>query len=141
LTGAAEAAVDVSPGFGERVGEGFLARALPDHVGEEGAEGLPRVVHRGQCGGAVGDALQPSLEHRLEQRFLGREVPEQGADPHPGGAGHLLGRRRGAFVGEHPLGRLEQLLAVAGSVSAQRRASPLLNGVETPYSFRSEHSE
>ena len=61
------------------------------------------------------------LAHELgQQRLFGREVPVDGAHADARAARHVVDLRIGAALGEHRAGALEDPLAIAAGVGAQR---------------------
>ena len=87
---------------------------------EERAERLPGIVLQ-QGGLRVADEhLVLGLEHGLDERFLGGEVPAHSADAHAGPPGDLLHLGPQAALGEDLRRRLEHPLPVAARSRAHR---------------------
>jgi hypothetical protein len=90
------------------------------HLLQVEGEAFPWVVH-GQGLLACRDPVLELLgEQRLDEVEAGGEVPVQGADGHPGHAGHGLKRRLKAVLGEDRAGRRDDRVPVALRVPAQR---------------------
>ena len=109
----------------QRLGHAALGRHVVDEAVHPGAQ---RRVRR-QVGAAVGDGVAEPGElvavRRLDQRLAGGEVPVERADADAGVLGDRVERDVGAVLGERAHGDLEQPVAVALGVGAQR---PALDG-------------
>jgi hypothetical protein len=120
---AAPVAALVAAGLEQRLGDGDLGRRVGHQMAEEAEEGLARVGRAEQRVGLLAEPVEAPDEHGLEQRRLGREVAEDGADADPGQAGHLLGRGGLAALAEDLLGGVQDAAAVGAGVDALRPAA------------------
>jgi hypothetical protein len=128
------AALRIAARLQERPSDGELGRGIGDRVGEEVAQAA------GSAGrvGPVAQPAEPPCKNGLQQRRLGREMPEHRADPHAGQTRDLLGRGSLAARAEHLVGDSQDQLPVGGGVATARAAIDI--GVGTPYLLRSHHS-
>ena len=87
---------------------------------EQAGEALPRVglVHRGACG--LRHLLDALLEQRVDQQLLVGEAAVDRPDADAGLARDVVVRAAQPALGEHDARRLEDALAVALGVAAQR---------------------
>jgi hypothetical protein len=89
-------------------------------AGEEYEQRRRGIPVRGQLIRLGGKRCHQLLHDGRQQRLLGREVPEHGADRHPGPPGHFLGRGRGPLLGEDLGGGGENQLPVASRVGSHQ---------------------
>ena len=87
---------------------------------EEADEGLPRIGVVGRGAGDVGDLLDARLEQRVDELLLVGEAAVDGAHPHAGLARDVVVRAAQPAIGEDHARRVQDALAVALRVAAER---------------------
>jgi hypothetical protein len=115
--------VVVAAGVEQGLGDGDLGRRVGDQVAEEAEERPTRVGRAEQRVRLLAEPVEAPDENGLEQRRLGREVAEDGADADPGPASYLFGRGGLAALAEDLLGRVEDAAAVGAGVDPLRPAA------------------
>ena len=123
VTVAAGVVVTVADRLEQGLGDGDLGRRVGDQVAEEAEERPARVGRAEQRIRLLAEPVEAPDENGLEQRRLGREVAEDGADADSGPAGYLFGRGGLAALAEDLLGRVEDAAAVGAGVNALRAAA------------------
>ena len=131
--------LEVESGAREGVDDAAVRRALLDHEGEEGEEGFAGFLVLGQGARKPYEVFHAVQQDRLEQRFLGGEVPAHGAGADPGAAGDLMDRDRQPLRREDVGRHFQDPCPVPLGVGAQWSLSVRVCGGETtgmaiPYS-------
>jgi hypothetical protein len=110
----------LNPCAGQRIEQVPLGPRLRGEPSDEREKGRARVGGVEERGAFAGQATQPVMHHRLEQRLLSREVTIQRPRSHAGALGYLIQRNGQAFRRERAPGHLKHSFPVPPGIGSQR---------------------